>query len=75
MEELLRDVLSRLAMYKGRIICGSIGIVTGLLWAFLGFGRAIAFIFCVLVGYFLGRKVDRRDSFRDILNRVLPPKD
>lgn len=75
MDEFLREFLSGLSNYKGRIIGGTIGFVAGLIWAYLGFWRALAFVFCVIAGYYLGKKVDKRGSLRDILAKVLPPND
>lgn len=75
MDEFLREFLSRLTNYKGRLIGGSVGFVAGLLWAFLGFWRAVAFVVCVTVGYYLGKKIDKRGSLREILSKVLPPND
>lgn len=75
MEEFLREYLSKFLNYKGRLFGGMLGFVAGLLWAFLGFWRALAFVLCVTVGYFLGKKIDQRGSLREILSKVLPPND
>ena len=75
MEDFLKEYLPKLIGYKGRIIGSAVGLIAGLLWAFLGFRRALAFIVCVIVGYFLGKKVDQRGSIREFLSRVLPPND
>ena len=75
MDEFLKDVLPRLAGYRGRIIGSLIGFIAGLLWAFLGFWRAMAFILCIFVGYLVGRKIDHKGSLRELLNKVFPPED
>ena len=75
MEEFFKEYLPKLASYKGRILGSGIGLIAGLLWAFLGFWRAMAFVFCIFLGYFLGKRIDIRGSLRDILSKVLPPND
>lgn len=75
MEEFLRDFLPKLITYKGRIIGSLVGLIAGLLWAFLGFWRAVAFLICIFLGFFLGKKIDERGSIRNILERIIPPND
>jgi uncharacterized membrane protein len=74
-DEFLKKYLPKIAGYKGRILGTIVGFIAGLIWVFLGFWRAIAFILCVVVGFYLGKKIDQRGSLREILNKVLPPKD
>jgi uncharacterized membrane protein len=71
----LKTLLKDLVSYQGRILGGVIGFMAGLLWAFLGFGRALAFVLCILLGYFIGKRIDQKESFKDIISRMLPPKD
>ncbi len=54
MEEFLREFLPKLITYKGRIIGSLVGLIAGLLWAFLGFWRAVAFVLLIFLGFFLG---------------------
>jgi uncharacterized membrane protein len=69
-----KTLLKDLVGYQGRILGGVIGFVAGLLWAFLGFGRALAFVLCILLGYFVGKRIDNKESLQDLINRMLPPK-
>jgi uncharacterized membrane protein len=69
-----KAILKELLVYKGRILGGIIGLLTGLLWAFIGFWRAFAFVLCIVLGYYIGKRVDHKESLKDIFNRVLPPK-
>jgi uncharacterized membrane protein len=69
-----KDILKELLAYKGRILGGIIGLSAGLLWAFMGFWRAFAFVLCIALGYYIGKRVDQKESLTDIFNRVLPPK-
>ncbi len=67
-------ILQFLAQRKGRLIGGALGVVTGLLWAFLGWWRAAIFLFCTALGYFIGARIDHKDSWREIIARILPPE-
>ena len=71
--EAIREVLAYLAARKGRLIGAFLGFVAGLLWAIYDFWRAAIFLFAVALGYFIGYRVDRKDSWREILERILPP--
>jgi hypothetical protein len=73
--EFLKEYFPKIYAYKGRIFGSLIGFIAGLLWAFLGFWRAVAFLVCIFIGYFVGKKIDLRGSLRDILSKVLPPND
>lgn len=73
MNEFLKENLPKIARYKGRIIGSLVGFFAGTLWVFLGFWRAMAFILCIVAGYYLGKKVDQRFSVREFLNKVFPP--
>jgi uncharacterized membrane protein len=69
-----KALLKSLVSYQGRILGGIIGFMAGLLWAFLGFGRAFAFVLCILLGYYIGKRIDQKVSLKDIISRMLPPK-
>lgn len=75
MNEFLKENLPKIAGYKGRIFGSLVGFIAGLLWVFLGFWRALAFILCIMIGYYLGKKIDQRVSLRDFINKVFPPSD
>jgi len=72
--ELIKELIPVFTKYKGRLSGGFIGFLAGLLWVFKGFGAALVFVFCVVVGFYLGSQFDREDSIRDILSKMLPPK-
>lgn len=75
MAEFFKEIAPKLGPYKGRILGSVTGVTVGLLWAFKGFKAALVFILSTLIGYYLGKRADwNKDSLRDILNRVLPPK-
>jgi len=63
MRSLLRFFIER----RSRVVGLLIGVISGLIAVFCGFGRALAFAFCVLVGYGLGRLFEYEDSIASIL--------
>jgi uncharacterized membrane protein len=73
--EFLKEILPKIAGYKGRILGSLVGFVAGLLWVFFGFWRAVAFILCVMIGYYMGKKSDQRFSLREFINKVFPPSE
>ena len=66
-------ILKYLAGRKGRLTGAFLGFVAGLVWAFRGPWYAVIFLFCVALGYFIGLRLDRKDSWREIIEKVLPP--
>ncbi len=75
MNEFLKENLPKIARFKGRILGSLVGCTAGLLWIFVGFWRMLAFVLCIMAGFYLGKKIDERGSLRDIINKVLPPSD
>jgi uncharacterized membrane protein len=66
----LRERFPELWEYRGRILGTIFGVTVGLIWAFLGFWRALAFIIAVLIGYFLGKYIDRHGSLQEFINQI-----
>lgn len=75
MNEFLKEIFPKIAGYKGRILGSLVGFIAGLLWVFLGFWRAVAFILSIIIGYYIGKKIDQRFSLREFINKVFPPSD
>ena len=71
----IKAILEALAARKGRLIGAALGFVTGLVYAFSGLWQAVVFLFCVALGYFIGFRVDRKDTWREIIERILPPSE
>ena len=74
MNEFLKENLPKIARYKGRILCSLVGFFAGLLWVFFGFWRTVAFILCIVAGYYFGKKIDQRFSVREFINKIFPPQ-
>ena len=75
MGDFLKEYLPKIAPYRGRVFGSLIGLCCGILWVFMGFWKALAFMICLLLGYFLGKRIDERGSLREIINRIFPPND
>ncbi len=72
-ENIVKALLDYLADHKGRMVGALLGLIVGLLWAVLGWWKAAIFLFCVALGYFIGLRADRKDSWREIVAKILPP--
>ncbi len=74
MVELLKDNLPKIAKYRGRI-CGSIiGFLTGIFWICFGFWKALAFLICVSIGYFLGKRFDEEKPLISVIKKMFPTR-
>lgn len=56
----------------GKIIGMSIGLIFSVLVIWLGFIKTIFICLCVFMGYFLGNKIDSKQSIWELLDRILP---
>ena len=39
----------------------------------LRFLKAVFVILCALLGYYIGKSIDNKESLRDLLDKILPP--
>ncbi|MEN6389324.1 MAG: DUF2273 domain-containing protein [Syntrophomonas sp.] len=71
-EKLFQDILDQ---HRGKFI----GIIVGLLGAILiltfGFWRSLFVIFCIVVGYFIGKRIDDNKSFNSLIKKFMGDKD
>lgn len=63
MEDKTDRLIKVLAIYKSRIFGTILGLITGILVIGLGWIKALSFLFCVLVGFFAGKKADGEGEF------------
>jgi uncharacterized membrane protein len=59
--------------HSGKITGVLIGFVLGLLILIIGFFQALFVMFCMVVGYFIGKRIDDKEDLMDILDKLLPP--
>ncbi|HHZ19032.1 MAG TPA: DUF2273 domain-containing protein [Firmicutes bacterium] len=75
MDEKIWERIKVLVDYKGRILGGILGFITGLIVVKYGWINALYFLFCLGAGYYIGKLIDGKASFRQILEKVLPSGD
>lgn len=51
------------------------GFIISLLIIYLGFIHTVFIVSLSFVGYYIGGRLDNRESLRDLLHRILPPRD
>jgi len=56
--------------HRGKTVGIGIGFLFGLMVALLGFFEAVFISLCMVVGYFVGRRIDENIDFRDLIDRV-----
>ncbi|TXK83426.1 DUF2273 domain-containing protein [Paenibacillus sp. N3.4] len=49
--------------HRGKVIGVAAGIFFGFIYLFFGFWDMLIFGFIVLIGYYVGNKIDRKESF------------
>ena len=59
--------------HSGKIIGVSIGFFLGLMILAIGFFQALFVLFCMVVGYFVGKRIDDKEDLMEILDKLLPP--
>ena len=59
--------------HSGKIVGVSIGLILGLLILAIGFFQALFVLFCMVVGYFIGKRIDDKEDLMEILDKLLPP--
>ncbi|MGE5552783.1 MAG: DUF2273 domain-containing protein [Betaproteobacteria bacterium] len=68
-------VLAWLSRNKGRAVGAGLGFAFGLLVLLFGFWRSAFLAACVWLGWAIGSRVDAKESFADLISRLLPPGD
>lgn len=64
--------LDYLKTHKGKMIGIGIGFIFGVMVLLLGFFRTLFLFICILIGYYIGSKVDKRENFLEFLDKILP---
>lgn len=72
MEDRWARLLDAVWANKGRIFGILLGIATGALVIKYGWLQALYFVFCVGTGYYLGKRVDNKESLVELLKRFFP---
>lgn len=72
MERLLQ--IYQILSVNKRLLGTLIGIFYGFLYLIFGLFNTIVFTIFVVLGYFIGKALDDREDWRDVIDRIMPPK-
>jgi uncharacterized membrane protein len=72
MEKMLQ--VAQFLLGNKRLLGIVIGVLFGILYLIFGLFKTIVFALIVCIGYLIGRFWDDREDWRDVIDRVLPPK-
>jgi uncharacterized membrane protein len=59
--------------HSGKILGVAIGLILGILILAIGFFQALFVLFCMVVGYVIGKWIDDKEDLMEILDKLLPP--
>ena len=59
--------------YRGRLLGSFLGLFVGAMFLLLGFLQTVFLLFCIILGFFLGNKIDKKEDLLDWLDKLLPP--
>jgi uncharacterized membrane protein len=59
--------------HRGKILGAILGIVIGIIILVFGFLKTAFIVLCAIIGYYIGKIIDGKESLRDILDKILPP--
>lgn len=60
--------------HRGKAIGIVLGMIAGILVISYGFWRALFIVFCIVLGYFIGKRLDENQSFDNWLRHVFRDK-
>lgn len=59
--------------HNGKILGVLIGLFVGLMIIAIGFFQALFVLFCMVVGYIIGKRIDEQEDLLEIIDKLLPP--
>lgn len=59
--------------YRGRLIGSLFGLIVGAMFLILGFLKTFFLLICIVGGFFIGNKLDKKEDLLEWLDRLLPP--
>lgn len=57
---------------KGKTIGAALGLLIAILSLTMGFFKTLFLVICVLLGYYIGKKIDNKESIIEVIERILP---
>jgi uncharacterized membrane protein len=70
----LEMFLQLISRHKGKTTGITLGFLFGIFTVILGFWKTFFIALCITVGFFLGKRFDENDHFKDIMNKFLNNK-
>lgn len=65
-------VLEEFLKHKGRIFGTIFGVILGYLVLRYGWLKAFYFFLCVVIGFYLGKRIDSEESLLESIKKILP---
>lgn len=60
--------------HRGKAIGIILGLAAGIIFITFGFWRSIFIIFCIVLGYFIGKRLDENKSFDSWIKQMFKEK-
>jgi uncharacterized membrane protein len=57
--------------HKGKVIGVLLGLVFGLFTIIFSFWKAIFISICIIIGFYLGKRVDENEEFKSLIRKFL----
>lgn len=57
---------------RGKIIGTIIGLLTAIFILVIGFFKTIFIVIFMFLGYYIGKRIDKNESFLDLIEKILP---
>lgn len=73
--EIATRVMELFSRHRGKTLGIFLGFIASVLILSVGFFKTLFILGCSVIGYIIGKKVDNREDFRDLIDRILPPHD
>lgn len=73
-QEIMKKIFGFYRLHYGEINGALIGLVIAICVLVIGFFQTLFISICVLVGYYIGKKISKDKNYlRNLLDRFLPP--
>ncbi len=60
--------------HRGKILGIALGLLVGIGFVCFGFWKTVLLALCIWLGYFIGKKIDAKESIKSFLGRMLQDK-
>ncbi len=70
LNDILHDIWNN---YRGRFLCSLFALFIGAMFLVIGIWQTLFLIACIIVGFFIGNKLDKKEDLLEWLDRLLPP--